>query len=271
MRAVVRRVDRLSGSMVRVVLGGGDLHRFQPVRQTDSYVKLIFQHPQAPFVEHLDLAARDQLPAEQRPRLRAYTVRHWDADRRELSLDVVLHGDRGLAGPWAATARPGDLIHLTGPGGGYAPDPQAAWHLLAGDPSALPAIAVAADQLPPDVPAWVLVEVDGPGDEIELTAPAASRVSWLHRAGRPVGQALTEAVTALPRPDGDGQAFVHGEAGFVRELRRLLRVSWGVPRGRLSASGYWRLGADDEGWRAGKRAWAEQVEDDERAAGLAAP
>ncbi len=279
MRAVVQRAHRLSGSMVRVVLGGGDLHRFQPVRHTDAYVKLVFQHPQAPFVERLDLDdVRDRLPAEHRPRLRAYTVRHWDGDRQELTLDVVLHGDRGLAGPWAARARPGDLIHLTGPGGGYAPDPQADWHLLAGDASALPAIAVAAGRLPAGSPAWVLVEVDGPADEVDGLAdpvsgviPDGFGVRWLHRSGRPVGQALVEAVAALPRPAGDGQAFVHGEAGFVRDLRRLLRVSWGVPRERLSASGYWRLGADDEGWRAGKRAWAEQVEDDERAAALAAP
>lgn len=55
-------------------------------------------------------------------------------------------------------------------------------------------------------------------------------------------------------------AFVHGEAGFVKELRRHLRQDRAIPRERLSISGYWRLGQNDEAWRAVKREWNEQVE-----------
>lgn len=29
----------------------------------------------------------------------------------ELTLDFAVHGDAGVAGPWAATARPGDELH----------------------------------------------------------------------------------------------------------------------------------------------------------------
>ena len=75
------------------------------------------------------------------PRRRTYTVRRWDEAAGELTLDFVSHGDEGLAGPWAAAAVPGDQIALQGPGGEYAPDPAADWHLFAGDASALPAIA----------------------------------------------------------------------------------------------------------------------------------
>ena len=60
-------------------------------------------------------------------------------------------------------------------------------------------------------------------------------------------------------------AFVHGEAGFVRELRRFLRAEHAVPREQLSASGYWRLGRTDEGWRAEKAAWNAAVEADDGA------
>lgn len=63
-------------------------------------------------------------------------------------------------------------------------------------------------------------------------------------------------------------AFVHGEAGAVKELRAYLRAERRVARGDLSISGYWRLGADDEGWRAAKRDWAAQIEAAEAAAGL---
>ena len=61
-------------------------------------------------------------------------------------------------------------------------------------------------------------------------------------------------------------AFVHGEAGFVKELRRLLRVERGVPREALSISGYWRRGMDDEGWRSTKAGWNARVEAEEVAA-----
>jgi NADPH-dependent ferric siderophore reductase len=168
-----------------------------------------------------------------------------------------------LAGPWAARLRPGDRVLFVGPGGAYAPRPDADWHLLAGDESALPAIAAALERLPANAPAKVFVEVADPADEQPLTSPGVVELTWLHRGDRPVGEALVAAVRALDFPPGTVHAFVHGEAGFVRELRRLLRVERAVPREWLSISGYWRLGMDDEGWRASKPEWNRQVEADE--------
>jgi NADPH-dependent ferric siderophore reductase len=265
----VRRREQLSPSMVRVVLGGGDLTRFAPSSSTDSYVKLVFLAPGFTYPRPLDLGlVRETLPAEAAPRLRTYTVREFDAERGELTLDVVVHGDEGLAGPWARTAAVGDEVFLLGPGGGYAPDPAADWHLLVGDESALPAIAVAVERLPAGRPARVVVEVAGPEDEIPLTVPEGTVVSWVHRSGRRPGDALVAVVQELDWLDGTPQAFVHGEAGFVRELRRWLLVDRSVPREQLSISGYWRMGADDEGWRAAKADWNRQIEEAERLAGV---
>jgi hypothetical protein len=58
-------------------------------------------------------------------------------------------------------------------------------------------------------------------------------------------------------------AFVHGEATFVKELRHLLRVERGLRREQLSISGYWRLGTDDEGWRATKADWNRRIDEQE--------
>ena len=268
--ATVRRTERLTPSMTRVVVGGEGLAGFDATDHCDSYVKVVFVHPDAPRplprVDHrVDVdEVRDSLPPEQAPRMRSYTVRAFDPVALELTLDFVVHGDAGLAGPWAAAARPGDELLLMGPGGGYAPDPSVSHHLLAGDASALPAIAVALERMAPQARGQVVVEVPGPDDELPLTGPAGVEVAWVHQGSDRPGVRLVDAVRALPWAAGDVQAFVHGEAGAVKELRRYLRLERGMGLDRLSVSGYWRAGVDDEGWRASKREWLAAVEDEER-------
>ncbi|MBY8875215.1 siderophore-interacting protein [Micromonospora sp. PLK6-60] len=264
--ARVLRTSRPTPHLVRLVLGGAQLAGLPLGEHTDHYVKLVFAPPGVTYPEPLDLAeVRRTMPREQWPRLRAYTVRAWDAAAGELTIDVVHHGEQGLAGPWAAALRPGDEVRFVGPGGAYAPSPTADWHLMVGDESALPAIAAGLARLPAGAPATVFVEVDGPADEQPLASAGAVRLTWLHRGDRPVGEALVAAVRALEFPPGEVHAFVHGEATFVKELRHLLRIERGVPRAALSISGYWRRGMTDEGWRASKAEWNAQVEAEESA------
>lgn len=266
----VLRTQWLSPSMVRLVLGGGDVDGFGGTEYTDAYVKVVMLHPEADYPQPLDLdSVRQTHPPEQWPRLRTYTVRAWDPVARELTLDFVVHGDAGLAGPWAAAVLPGVRVWMMGPGGGYAPDPGADWHLLVGDPSALPAIAASVERLPADARGHAFIGVDGPGHEIGLAAPAGVQVSWLHGAPGELGESLVQAVRELDFPEGRVHGFVHGEAGFVKQLRRHLRMDRGVPLAQLSISGYWRLGVDDEGWRSAKRDWLREIEEAEARVGAA--
>ncbi|MER6255317.1 siderophore-interacting protein [Streptomyces sp. NPDC001584] len=259
--AVVVRTERLSPHMVRLVLGGEGLREFGAGEYTDQYVKLLFAPAGVSYPAPWDLdRIRADFPRAQWPRQRAYTVRSWDPAHLELTLDFVVHGDEGLAGPWAARVQAGELVRFLGPGGAYAPDPVAGWHLLVGDESALPAIAAAMERMPAGAQVHAIVEIDGPADELKIATPDGIVPIWLHRGDRPVGEALVEAVTTMEFPSTDVHAFVHGEAGFVKDLRRHLRMERGVPRERLSISGYWRLGETDEGWRAIKRDWNASVE-----------
>lgn len=273
--AEVVRTERLTPHLVRVVLGGPGLHPLASPACADSYVKLGFLPAggldACPLGAdgRVDAAAlRASLPDDVHVRLRAYTVRAWDAAARELTVDVVVHGDEGVAGPWSTRAVPGDRVLVHGPGGAWDPLPGVDAHLLVGDASALPAVAVALERLPADAVGAAFVEVRGPEDELPLRAPAGVAVHWLHHGDAPVGSTLAPAVRAWTWPGGRVGAFVHGEAGAVKELRAHLRVDHRVARGDLSISGYWRLGADDEGWRAGKKAWNQQIEQAEAAAGL---
>ncbi|MFJ2815417.1 siderophore-interacting protein [Streptomyces sp. NPDC087294] len=257
--AQVVRTERLTPQMQRVVIGGEGLAGFSADTSTDHYVKILFPAEGATYPEPFDLERiRAEFPREQWPVTRTYTVREWNAELRELTLDFVVHGDEGLAGPWSARVQPGETVRFMGPGGAYAPSPDADWHLLAGDESALPAIARSLESLPTGATAHAFIEVAGPEEEQKIDSDV--EVVWLHRGGRPVGEALLEAVRALEFPAGRVHAFVHGEAHFVKELRQLLRVDLALPREDLSISGYWRLGHNEDGWQASKREWNARIE-----------
>lgn len=262
----VLRTEQLSPTMVRIVFGGDGLADFAMNEYTDAYVKLIYPRAGVTYPQPLDMRViRATMPQEDWPQNRTYTVRRWDAAAHELTVDFVVHGDEGLAGPWAGRARAGDQIWLAGPGGGYAPDPSVDWYLFAGDESALPAIAASLEALAEDAVGQVFVEIHDPASELKLTAPVGVSVNWLLNTERAPGAALVEAVTGFAFPEGAVQAFVHGEAAAVRDLRRFLKRERGVKQAQLSISGYWRVGADDEQWRAVKGDWNRRIEESETA------
>ncbi len=237
---VVSRTERLTDHLIRVYLGGPGFASFQPNGYTDAYVKLAF-------------------PAADGETVRTYTVRAIDPNAQEIAIDFVYHGDEGVAGPWAASAQPGDVIELMGPGGAYSPNPEARWHLLAGDEAALPAIASACAALAPDAVGRVFVEVAGPADELEFDRPAGVELTWVHRGDSVPGEALAAAVRAEPWRDGQVHVFIHGEAEAVmHDLRPYIRKERGVPAAWASISGYWRRGRTEETFREWKRELAER-------------
>ncbi len=263
MYGTVEQVERLGSSMIRVVFGGPGLDSFEATDRTDQYVNALFIPEAATYSAPFEPDETRSLDASLRPRGRRYTVRRWDEASRSLTVDFVAHGDAGYAGRWAQRARLGDTLQMVGPSGGYRPDPDADWYLLVGDESALPAIAASLDVVPDASHCAVLVVVDGPDCEIELTSPGTLDVRWLHRrtAAEP-DTLLADAAASLPWRPGTVDVFVHGEASEVRAVRRYLLEHRGVDRERASISPYWRRDHTDEAWRATKREWlAEQDAD----------
>ncbi|WP_369130754.1 siderophore-interacting protein [Modestobacter roseus] len=265
--AEVVGTSRLTPHMIRVVLGGEGLTGFPAGEFTDHYVKLLFPPAGASYGVPFDPEqVRAELPGDQWPVTRTYTVRAWDPVTGELTIDFVHHGDAGVAGPWAASAQPGDRIQLLGPGGAYTPRPDADWHLLVGDESALPAIAASLHRVGDGARALVFLEVAGPEEEqADVPTPAGAELTWVHRGSAEPGRALVDAVRAAPLPAGRGHVFVHGEAGMVRELRRHLRAERGLDPEFTSISGYWRVGRTEDRWQAEKRDWNAQIEAEEQA------
>lgn len=260
---VVERTERLSPHMVRVHLGGPAFDAFvaaadpERLATTDKYVKLLLAKPSLGLTPPYDLESlRESLPKHDRPARRTYTVRAVDHQARTIAVDFVVHGDDGLAGPWAASAQPGDLLALSGPGGGYRPsdDPDVT-HVLLGDDSALPAISAALEAMPDTATGIALVEVAGPADEQDLTHPAGVDLRWLHRdaAGAEPGTLLLEAARSLERASRPVQVFAHGERTAIKAIRRLLQDDWGLEKSEMSLSAYWALGRAEDRFQEEKR------------------
>lgn len=236
----------------RIHLRTDDLSAFAGSVFTDRYVKLAFPKPGVTYPEPLDLRAlRDSgFSPEDLPEIRTYTALFPDVETGTLAIDFVIHGDEGVAGPWAARAEVGDTLVLNGPGGAYRPKPDADWHLLAGDESALPAITAALDDLDESAVVRVVLQVLEPGHEPELSLPRDGQVTYVYRRGGTDGGALLPAIRRLEWPSGRVHAFVHGEAqGVMHEVRPFLFRELGLPRADVSISGYWREGRTEAGFR----------------------
>ncbi|MFH8407424.1 siderophore-interacting protein [Streptomyces sp. NPDC018019] len=260
----VTAVRRLSPRMVRVTFGGPDLAGFR-LDAPDQQVKLYFPKP-GRTVPRLpeppadgDLmrwyAAYHALPEDERPWMRSYTVRAHHPEDGTIDIDFVLHGagpERGPATAWADRAAPGDTLGMFGPSAYFArpvPLGTADWTLLAGDETALPAIGTLAEWLPEGARAVAYIEVADAAEEQTFATRGDLTVHWLHRGRRAAGpgELLVEAVRGANFPAGPVFAWLAGEAGAVRALRRHLVRDRGLDKRSVDFTGYWRraLSQDD--------------------------
>ncbi|MEZ2389487.1 siderophore-interacting protein [bacterium RCC_150] len=258
----VLRTEQLSPHMVRIVAGGPGFAGFVNNEFVDRYVKIVFPQPGVVYEQPLDLwAIRETMPRGQWPYTRTYTIRWVDEVARELAIDFVVHGDEGLAGPWAIAAKPGDSLIFTGPGGAYNPAPDADWHLFAGDDAAIPAIAASIEALPHEAVGKAFLEVDTDADVLEIAAPPGVELHWLFRSGVPAGSStiLLDALAEADWLPGRVDVFAHGERGYMKGLRDIFFKQHGLERSQVSLSGYWAQGRVEDDFQAEKKLPIGQV------------
>lgn len=252
----VLRKEQLSPHMIRIIAGGPGFKDYADNEYVDRYVKIVFPQPGVDYELPLDLwAIRESMPREQWPHTRTYTLRWVNLEAQELAIDFVVHGDEGLAGPWAAAAEPGDALTFTGPGGAYNPAPDADWYLFAGDDAAIPAIAASIEALAPEARGVAFLEVDSADDVLQITAPAGVELHWLQRNGVPAGSSelLLESLRTMEWLPGRVDVFAHGERGYMKGLREIFFVQRGLERSQVSLSGYWAQGRVEEVFQAEKK------------------
>jgi NADPH-dependent ferric siderophore reductase len=233
----VRRVERPTPRCVSVTFGGDELAGYE-MRGPASHIKVLFAREGEERLSLPEWGPEGPMLAEGQsmPPSRTYTPRSWDAARRELTVEFMLHGE-GLAASWAKSVKAGDVAAVTLPGGPYVIDAKADWYLVAGDESALPAIETILEELPAGKPAHVIVEVEA-GEERSLRAAS---VTWSYRkTGAETGVALERALRDFAAPAGEGRVWVGCEAEVMRSIRRHLLFERGLDRAAIHTHGYWK-------------------------------
>ncbi|WP_036505931.1 siderophore-interacting protein [Nocardia aobensis] len=250
---------RISPNFVRVTLGGAGLAEFTPMG-FDQWFRLFLPRdgelrlPSA--ASNLWYAQWLMMSKEHRPVVRNYTVREFRPAGRgefgetaELDIDFAMHGEHTPACGWAANTTPGTAVGLLDEGIMYQPPHHCSWSLLAGDESALPAIAGILRSAPRDLRGAAYLEITHPDDAQDLGEPEGVVVNWLVR-GDPEAEIGSLALAAARAGDiaaSGVYAFVAGEQKLASGLRRYLANERGIAKADITFTGYWRFGKSAPG------------------------
>ena len=220
-----------------ITLTGDDLADFETPSPTD-HVGLV-----PPTDDRLVLPAvvddRLRWPDADRPPMREYTVRRFDLDRLELDVRVLLHGN-GPVARWAAAAKVGDRVGITGPRASKVMPDGFPNYLFVGDLTAVPAIARWLSVLPGGAMAQVLIAARSEEDVIELRCDEPISVLWLTDLAVPEADHLVRPLRDLELYSQDTFAWAAGEAEAMRKVRRVLLDDLGLPQENVKVTGYWR-------------------------------
>jgi NADPH-dependent ferric siderophore reductase len=231
--------------MVSVEVGGDALAGFR-IEAPTSHIK-VFLPAAGQNTLSLPTAGPDGLvwpDGADRPVVRTYTPRRFDEESGTLEVQFVLHGV-GPASEWAERAAPGDQLAVGGPGGRFSLDPADDTWWIAGDESAIPAVATLLEALPATATADVHLEVADADDELALPSAARTTITWHHRRAPDAwGAELSDAArTAGPgAPAAGTRIWVACEAAAMRGIRRYFLAEREWPSSSLVTRGYWRLG-----------------------------
>lgn len=246
-RLTVNAKQHLSPNMIRIQLQGAALGDF-PSGAEGGYVKLLF--PQTVSLESDE---------ESKPRMRSYTVRHFDSSALILDLDFVAHGDNGPASAWALSCVIGDEISLIGPGAVKLPDFTSDWFFLVGDMTALPALSVIAERLPETAMGYLVVELIDNQDKPELSLPKGMElICVVNPDQEKVNTLLVDKVLSLPWLAGHGFVWSACEMNSMRLLRDYFLGDKKVQKDHIYISSYWKMGVSDEGHKLAKKQEASQ-------------
>lgn len=236
-RAFVIDVKRVSAGMLRITLGGADMHDYPTTGVGDEYVRLFFpEEPDGrvhlPYVTGGGWAFHDDAPAAE---MRTYTVREHRPGA--VDIDFVEHAG-GLASTWAAQAVIGQELGINPPRALCERPERMRRQILLADEPGLPAALRIAELSAATVETHVVAEIRGDEHRMDPGVEVAS-MTWLRGAGN--GRSPSQLAAALRRMTWDEHTYVWvaAEARVSREVRSVLRKERGAARDAYLSMGYW--------------------------------
>ena len=239
-QAVVTQSVRITPTMQRVFLGGEDLRTF-PAVTAGAYVKLMFDRNGNPLKEPTDMG---------QVAMRTYTVAHFDADKPEIVLDMVIHADNGKTGPasaWATSVKPGDVITLAGPGSSKGLSEHYDWVLIAGDMTALPSIRNHLAALPSHAKGYAVIRIEDEKDAVVFKKPEGIEVIWEFE------DTLSNRLTQINWLEGTPAVWVACEFSDMRTIRTWLKDDKAIAHKNIYISSYWKKGRSEDQHKIEKR------------------
>jgi NADPH-dependent ferric siderophore reductase len=234
----------LTPVMRRVVLGGPGLQGYRSTGLADEWFRFLFPAEPHDAVEAPTRVDGHWQFGEPEPVSRYYTVRQWDPRRRELTVDVVVHG-QGVATRWASTVPVGDTVLISSPTGRYAPPQDTEWAIVVADLTGLPAAGRILAEQPPGRRVRAVLEVPNEDCVLDLQSDADLQVSWIFNPTPDViPSALHLATRSVELPPGRGYVWMAGEASCSRDIRRYIRHELKWPASSYDIVGYWRPDAE---------------------------
>jgi NADPH-dependent ferric siderophore reductase len=240
----VTGVTDITPRMRRISLTG-DMTGFASAGHADHIKAFFFPPGVEPRTAPIGERGADFAPGE-KPQMRDYTPRYWDAAKGTLDLDFVLHGD-GPASSWAAQAQIGDKLVIGGPRGSLVIPATFDWYLLVGDETALPAIGRRIEELPAGARVVAIIEVEDAAEEQRFSTKTNLELIYCHRNGQPAGTTdlLLQAVKRQAFPPGTAYAYLAGESAMSKAVRDHLTSERDINPEYIKAAGYWLLGVAD--------------------------
>lgn len=243
---VVQSTTLLTPNMQRIVMHGEGLSGF-PVDCAGGYIKLMFNEQGG---TDLSLLAENE-----RPVMRTYTIREFDAEHNLITVDFVRHEVKdcgcGHAARWAMNAKAGDEIHVAGPGSIQNINSESDWFFLVADMTALPALSVKLKSLPESAKGYAVIEVLSQEDIQSLDAPKNMEVIWVEKQADV--NTLADQVMQQAWMEGTVAVWCACEFDSMRALRQYFRNEKDVERDNIYISSYWKNGVTEEGHKVIKK------------------